>query len=131
MAVTLACPHRADNAPAKDGTGQQDAASAEQAEPGATGLIAVPGVVATADLRLFRNAVRVGLSEVRRTPGANKKQLPARLPLECLNDREADVHHRHPGRTRRKPLDACHPAISLTCAPAVTQRRSHSASAIP
>jgi transposase len=44
-----------------------------------------------ADLRLFRNAVRVGLSEVRRVPGANSKQEPGRTLLECLKDREGDV----------------------------------------
>jgi hypothetical protein len=55
------------------------------------GLAAVPDDVTAEDLRLFRNAVRVGLSEVRRVPGANKKQPPARLLLECLNDREDDV----------------------------------------
>ncbi len=49
-----------------------------------------PGRTA-ADLRLFRSAVLVGLSEVRRDPGANTKQRPGRLLLECLNDREADV----------------------------------------
>jgi transposase len=57
----------------------------------AQGLAAAPGDGTAADLRLFRNAVRVGLSEVRRVPGANKKQPPARLLLECLNDREGDV----------------------------------------
>ncbi len=55
------------------------------------GLASVPDAVAADDLRLFRNAVRVGLSQVRRVPGAGKKQPPARLLLECLNDREADV----------------------------------------
>ena len=40
---------------------------------------------------LFRNAVRVGLSQVRRVPGANAKQKPGRMLLECLQDREADV----------------------------------------
>jgi transposase len=57
----------------------------------AQGLDAVPADVTASDLRLFRNAVRVGLSQVRRVPGANTKQPPARLLLECLNDREADV----------------------------------------
>jgi transposase len=57
----------------------------------AQGLAAAPGDGTAADLRLFRNAVRVGLSEVRRVPGANKKQPPARLLLECLDDREGDV----------------------------------------
>jgi hypothetical protein len=41
--------------------------------------------------RQFRNAVRVGLSEVRRAPGAATKQKPGRLLLECLHKREADV----------------------------------------
>src|SRR5206468_4642782 len=55
------------------------------------GLPAAPDDVIAADLRLFRHAVRVGLSEVRRIPGANQKQPPARLLLECLRDREPDV----------------------------------------
>jgi transposase len=55
------------------------------------GLAAVPNGDMTADLRLFRNAVRVGLSEVRRVPGANSKQKPGRTLLECLTDREDDV----------------------------------------
>jgi transposase len=42
-------------------------------------------------LRLFRNAVRVGLAEVRRVPGANSKQRPGRTLLECLSGREDDV----------------------------------------
>jgi transposase len=44
-----------------------------------------------ADLVLFRNAVRVGLSEVRRVPSANSKQKTGRCLLECLRDREEDV----------------------------------------
>ncbi len=55
------------------------------------GLNAVPGADTAADLRLFRHGVLVGLSEVRRVPGANKKQPPSRLLLECLHDREQDV----------------------------------------
>jgi transposase len=55
------------------------------------GLSAVPADDMAADLRLFRNAVRVGLSEVRRVPGANSKQKTGRCLLECLKDREADV----------------------------------------
>jgi transposase len=55
------------------------------------GLHAVPDDTAAAGLRLFRNGVRVGLSQVRRVPGANKKQPPGRMLLECLNDRQADV----------------------------------------
>ena len=35
--------------------------------------------------------VTVGLSRVRRVPGAKSKQPPARPPLECLRHREADV----------------------------------------
>jgi transposase len=55
------------------------------------GLDAVPGADTAADLRLFRHGVLAGLSEVRRVPGANKKQPPSRLLLECLHDREQDV----------------------------------------
>jgi transposase len=57
----------------------------------AKGLAAVPDDDTASDLRLFRNAVRVGLEQVRRVPGANTKQKPGRLLLECLRDREADV----------------------------------------
>ena len=48
---------------------------------------------ATAEhLRLFRNGVSAGLSQVRRIPGGTKvKQPPARMLLECLRDRQADV----------------------------------------
>ena len=52
---------------------------------------AVPGDDTAADLRLFRNAVNVGLSEVRRVPGANGRQETGRCLLECLKDREDDV----------------------------------------
>jgi transposase len=55
------------------------------------GLAAVPDDAKAADLRLFRHGVRVGLSQVRRLPGAKVEQPPARLLLECLRDREADV----------------------------------------
>ena len=55
------------------------------------GLDAVPDDAITADLRLFRSAVLVGLQEVRRVPGAKAKQNPGRTLLECLRDREADV----------------------------------------
>ena len=55
------------------------------------GLPAVPAEDTAGDLRLFRNAVRVGLSQVRRVPGANTKQRPGRMLLQCLNDREADI----------------------------------------
>jgi hypothetical protein len=55
------------------------------------GLAAVPDAGKAAELVLFRNAVRVGLSEVRRVPGANTKQEPGRMLLECLKNREDDV----------------------------------------
>jgi transposase len=55
------------------------------------GLDAAPAGVTAADLRLFRSAVLVGLQEVPRVPGAQKKQRPGRMLLECLRDREADV----------------------------------------
>ena len=35
--------------------------------------------------------MNAGLSQVRRVPGANEKQPPGRLLLECLKHREADV----------------------------------------
>jgi transposase len=55
------------------------------------GLAAVPDGDMAPDLALFRNAVRVGLSEVRRVPGANTRQKTGRCLLECLKDREDDV----------------------------------------
>ena len=56
------------------------------------GLASVPDEAAAEHLRLFRNGVSVGLSRIRRLPGGTKvKQLPARMLLECLRDREADV----------------------------------------
>jgi transposase len=55
------------------------------------GLAAVPDDAIAEHRRLFRHGVLAGLSEVRRVPGANKKQPPARLLLECLKNREADV----------------------------------------
>jgi len=42
-------------------------------------------------LKLFRHGVLAGLASISRIPGANKKQPPARLLLECLKNREADV----------------------------------------
>jgi len=57
----------------------------------ANGLAAVPDGGTAADLKLFRNAVLVGLAQVRRVPGANTKQKPGRMLLECLKNREADV----------------------------------------
>ena len=55
------------------------------------GLAAVPGEMTAEHLTLFRRGVTVGLSQVRRVPGAKTKQPPARLLLECLRHREADV----------------------------------------
>jgi transposase len=55
------------------------------------GLPAVPDDTAADHLRLFRHGVLAGLSAVRRVPGARAGQLPARLLLECLHDREGDV----------------------------------------
>ena len=57
----------------------------------AEAFAAVPDGDTAADLRLFRNAVLVGLAQVRRVPGAKTKQKPGRMLLECLKDREADV----------------------------------------
>ena len=42
-------------------------------------------------LKLSRNAVNVGLSQVSRVPGAKAKQRPGRLLPACLKNREADV----------------------------------------
>jgi transposase len=55
------------------------------------GLSTVPAGMTTEHLKLFRRGVTVGLSEVRRVPGAKSKQPPARTLLECLRHREADV----------------------------------------
>jgi transposase len=55
------------------------------------GLPAVPADRTAEDLTLFRRGVAVGLSQVRRVPGAKRKQPPARMLLECLRHREADV----------------------------------------
>ena len=55
------------------------------------GLAAVPGEMTAEHLTLFRRGVTVGLSQVRRVPGAKSKQPPARTLLECLRHREADV----------------------------------------
>jgi transposase len=68
----------------------------------AAGLAAVPDDEMAADLSLFRNAVRVGLSQVRPVPGAKSRQKPGRSLLECLQDREADVL-RFLGDTRIPP----------------------------
>ena len=55
------------------------------------GLAAVPAEMTAGQLTLFRRGVTVGLSEVRRVPGAKSKQPPARMLLECLRHRQADV----------------------------------------
>jgi transposase len=55
------------------------------------GLAAVPADRTAEDLKLFRRGVAVGLSQVRRVPGAKSKQPPARMLLECLRHREGDV----------------------------------------
>ena len=55
------------------------------------GLHAVPAEMTAENLTLFRRGVAVGLSRVRRVPGAKSKQPPARTLLECLRHREADV----------------------------------------
>jgi transposase len=55
------------------------------------GLGAVPEDAIAEHRKLFRHGVIAGLSEVRRHPGASQKQPPARLLLECLKHREADV----------------------------------------
>jgi len=55
------------------------------------GLAAVPAEMTAEHLTLFRRGVTVGLSEIRRVPGAKSKQPPARTLLECLRHREADV----------------------------------------
>jgi transposase len=55
------------------------------------GLTAVHADDIAAELKLFRHAVLVGLSQIPRVPGANTKQKPGRTLLECLRDREDDV----------------------------------------
>ena len=56
------------------------------------GLAAVPDELTAEHLKLFRNGVNAGLSQVRRIPGGkNVKQPPALHLLECLKHREADV----------------------------------------
>ena len=51
---------------------------------------AAPRRLQVAALQRYRSPLR-GLSQVRRVPGAKSKQPPARLLLECLRHREADV----------------------------------------
>jgi hypothetical protein len=55
------------------------------------GLAAAPEQMTAEHLTLFRRGVTVGLSQIRRIPGARSKQPPARHLLECLRHREADV----------------------------------------
>ncbi len=55
------------------------------------GLPVVPGDAVKEHLRLFRHAVNAGLAAIPRSPGANDKQPPGRLLLECLKHREDDV----------------------------------------
>ena len=56
------------------------------------GLAAVPDELTAGHLKLFRNGVNAGLSQVRRVPGgSNVKQPPALHLLECLKHRQADV----------------------------------------
>ena len=59
--------------------------------PASRALAAVSADAAAEHLKLFRHGVLAGLSVVRGLPGANVEQPPARLLLECLRDREADV----------------------------------------
>src|SRR5487761_1047300 len=59
--------------------------------PDLSAAVLVPDGDIAADLVLFRNAVRVGLSQVRPVTGPKAKQKPGRSLLECLRDREADV----------------------------------------
>ena len=60
--------------------------------PGTRALAAVPDEMTAGHLRLFRNGVNAGLSQVRRVPGgSNVKQPPGLHLLECLKHREADV----------------------------------------
>ena len=47
----------------------------------------VPDDMTAEHLKLLRNAVNVGLSQVSRVPGAKAKQHPGRLLLECLENR--------------------------------------------
>ena len=54
-------------------------------------LADIPADVRAPLVTEFRRAVRVGLSDIPRTPDPNAKQLPARNLLECLRDREHDV----------------------------------------
>ncbi len=61
--------------------------------PPATRATSGPARIADPLVTEFRQAVRFGLSQIRRTPGpaATTKQPVGRLLLECLRDRENDV----------------------------------------
>jgi hypothetical protein len=89
------------------------------------GLSAVPAEMTAEHLTLFRRGVTVGLSEVRRVPGAKSKQPPARTLLECLRHREPDV--------LRFLTDTAIPPTSnqpnATCGPPQPSRRSAAGSA--
>src|ERR1039458_1309671 len=68
------------------------ASSTRRTSPATRALAAVPGEAAAEHLRLFRNGVNAGLSQIRRIPGGSKvRQPPGLLLLECLKNREADV----------------------------------------
>ena len=90
------------------------------------GLASVPDEETAEHLRLFRHGVAVGLSEVPRVPGGNKKQPPAPLPpagnpegprgqRPPVPDRHRDPADEQPGRTRRTPRQ--NPAENLRAAP--------------
>jgi transposase len=56
------------------------------------GLAVVPDDAIAEHLKLFRNGVNAGLSQLRRIPGGSKvKQLPGRLLLECLSVTTAEI----------------------------------------
>jgi transposase len=57
----------------------------------APGQPRVPAEIADPLILQLRRAVRVGLSQIPRAPGANTKQPPGRMLLECLRDREPDA----------------------------------------
>jgi hypothetical protein len=100
------------------------------------GLASVPGNAIAEHLRLFRNGVNVGLSEIRRIPGGKKvKQPPALHLLECLRDRQADVLRFLTGtaipahlQPLRYPISAsCPRGLCLTTAARSAQAVSHRA----
>jgi transposase len=89
------------------------------------GLAAVPERMTAGRLTLFRRSVTVGLSEIRRVPGAKSKQPPARMLLECLRHREPDVLRFLTDTTIPRP--ATRP--NATCGPRKPSRRSPADSA--